>query len=58
VVDSLALFAAPLLLGGDARPLLGELGVTTVDGAVPLLDMRSRRVGPDLLLEGELHELP
>jgi diaminohydroxyphosphoribosylaminopyrimidine deaminase/5-amino-6-(5-phosphoribosylamino)uracil reductase len=58
VVDSLALFAAPLLLGGHARPLLGDLGVDTVDGAIPLLDLRSRRVGRDVLLEAELHDLP
>jgi diaminohydroxyphosphoribosylaminopyrimidine deaminase / 5-amino-6-(5-phosphoribosylamino)uracil reductase len=58
VVDSLAIFSAPLLLGGDARPLLGDLGVESVAGAIPLIGVRSRRVGPDLLVEAELHELP
>jgi diaminohydroxyphosphoribosylaminopyrimidine deaminase/5-amino-6-(5-phosphoribosylamino)uracil reductase len=58
LVDSLALFSAPLLLGGDARPLLGNLGVDTVAGAIPLLDLRSQRVGPDILVEAELHDLP
>jgi diaminohydroxyphosphoribosylaminopyrimidine deaminase/5-amino-6-(5-phosphoribosylamino)uracil reductase len=58
VVDSLALFSAPLLLGRDARPLLGDLGVGAVSEAITLQDLRSRRIGPDVLLEAELHELP
>jgi diaminohydroxyphosphoribosylaminopyrimidine deaminase/5-amino-6-(5-phosphoribosylamino)uracil reductase len=58
LVDSLALFVAPLVIGGDGRALLTTLGVEGLAGAPALRDLRSRAVGPDLLLEAELRELP
>jgi diaminohydroxyphosphoribosylaminopyrimidine deaminase / 5-amino-6-(5-phosphoribosylamino)uracil reductase len=58
MVDSVALFVAPVLLGGDGRSLLASLGVGALAGAPRVLDLRSRAVGPDLLVEGELRELP
>ena len=58
LVDALALFLAPRLIGGDGRPLLGSLGVTALDGAPALLEMSVRRVGPDALVEGLLQPLP
>jgi diaminohydroxyphosphoribosylaminopyrimidine deaminase/5-amino-6-(5-phosphoribosylamino)uracil reductase len=58
LVDSLALFVAPLVLGGDGRALLTTLGVEQLAAAPGLLDLRSRPVGPDLLLEAELRDLP
>jgi diaminohydroxyphosphoribosylaminopyrimidine deaminase / 5-amino-6-(5-phosphoribosylamino)uracil reductase len=58
LVDSLALFAAPVVLGGDGRGLLGALGIDALANAPRLRDLRSRPVGPDLLLEAELRELP
>jgi diaminohydroxyphosphoribosylaminopyrimidine deaminase/5-amino-6-(5-phosphoribosylamino)uracil reductase len=58
LVDVLALFLAPRLLGGDGRPLLGPLGVTALDAAPQLLETSVREVGPDVLVEGLLHPLP
>jgi diaminohydroxyphosphoribosylaminopyrimidine deaminase/5-amino-6-(5-phosphoribosylamino)uracil reductase len=58
LVDSLALFLAPCLLGGDGRALLGSLGVEGLAEAPRLRDLRSRPVGVDLLVEAELRELP
>jgi diaminohydroxyphosphoribosylaminopyrimidine deaminase/5-amino-6-(5-phosphoribosylamino)uracil reductase len=58
VVDSIALFVAPVLLGGDARTLLGPLGIEALADAPRLRDLRARPVGPDLLVEAELRELP
>jgi diaminohydroxyphosphoribosylaminopyrimidine deaminase/5-amino-6-(5-phosphoribosylamino)uracil reductase len=58
LVDAVALFVAPVLLGGDARGLLGTLGVASLGEAPRVRDLRSRPVGPDVLLEGELRELP
>ena len=49
---------SPPRLGGDARGLLGPLGIEALAAAPRLLDLRSRSVGPDLLLEAELRELP
>jgi diaminohydroxyphosphoribosylaminopyrimidine deaminase/5-amino-6-(5-phosphoribosylamino)uracil reductase len=58
LVDALALFLAPRLIGGDGRPLLGSLGVTALAAAPELLETSIRQVGPDFLLEGLLHPLP
>jgi diaminohydroxyphosphoribosylaminopyrimidine deaminase/5-amino-6-(5-phosphoribosylamino)uracil reductase len=58
LVDAVALFVAPVVLGGDARGLLGPLGIEALADAPRLLDLRTHSVGPDLLLEAELRELP
>jgi diaminohydroxyphosphoribosylaminopyrimidine deaminase / 5-amino-6-(5-phosphoribosylamino)uracil reductase len=58
VVDSVALFVAPMVLGGDARSLLGPLGLEALADAPRLRDLRARSIGPDLLVEAELRELP
>ena len=58
LVDALALFLAPRLIGGDGRPLLGPLGVTALAAAPELLEASVRPVGPDVLVEGLLHPLP
>ncbi len=57
-VDAIALFLAPLLIGGDGRDLLGSLGVEGLAGAPGTRDLRARMVGPDVLLEAELRDLP
>ncbi len=58
LVDALALFLAPKLIGGDGRPSLGPLGVTALADAPHLLDTRMREVGPDVLIEGLVQPLP
>jgi diaminohydroxyphosphoribosylaminopyrimidine deaminase/5-amino-6-(5-phosphoribosylamino)uracil reductase len=58
LVDALAVFCAPLLLGGDALPLIGELAVSRMIDAVPLVDLRAEQVGPDILLRAETRPLP
>jgi diaminohydroxyphosphoribosylaminopyrimidine deaminase/5-amino-6-(5-phosphoribosylamino)uracil reductase len=58
LVDALALFLAPRLIGGDGRPLLGALGVAALADAPELLETTVRGIGPDLLVEGLLHPLP
>jgi diaminohydroxyphosphoribosylaminopyrimidine deaminase / 5-amino-6-(5-phosphoribosylamino)uracil reductase len=58
LVDSVALFAAPLVIGGDGRGVLGSLGVRALADAPRLRDLRARAVGPDVLLEAELRLLP
>ena len=44
-MDSLALFVAPIVLGGDGRGLLGPLGIDALADAPQLRDLRSRPVG-------------
>jgi len=58
VVDALALFLAPRLIGADGRPLLGSLGVSALADAPALLETTVREVGPDVLVEGLLQPLP
>jgi diaminohydroxyphosphoribosylaminopyrimidine deaminase/5-amino-6-(5-phosphoribosylamino)uracil reductase len=48
-VDELCWFSAPLLIGGDGLPMIGSLGVRSLQGAYPLADLRVERVGEDLL---------
>ena len=53
LVDRVAFYIAPLLIGGDNAPgpLRGE-GATTLSGAWDLRETDVRRMGPDLLVEG------
>lgn len=55
-IDRLLLFYAPLLIGGEAAPSLWEgLGVDSVDAAPRLHDVTCTRLGPDWLVQGDLH---
>jgi diaminohydroxyphosphoribosylaminopyrimidine deaminase/5-amino-6-(5-phosphoribosylamino)uracil reductase len=53
LVDRLHLFLAPLLIGGDGRPLLGPLGVERLAQALRPRSLRTRRVGEDVLIVAE-----
>ena len=50
LVDELLLYLAPLLLGGEARPLLSGLGIETLAQGVALQPVDVRQVGEDLRL--------
>src|SRR5690606_32345029 len=54
LVDDLVWFAAPLLLGGDARPAVGPLALARLAAAPRLVDPRVRRIGADWLVEARL----
>jgi len=51
-VDRALLVSAPLLLGGDGRPMLGSLGVGRLARAPHVANPIFSRLGPDLLIEG------
>jgi diaminohydroxyphosphoribosylaminopyrimidine deaminase/5-amino-6-(5-phosphoribosylamino)uracil reductase len=54
LVDRVALFVAPMLLGGrDATPVVGGRGLALKE-AVRLGDLDVRRLGPDLLIEADV----
>jgi diaminohydroxyphosphoribosylaminopyrimidine deaminase/5-amino-6-(5-phosphoribosylamino)uracil reductase len=53
LVDEIAFFVAPVLLGGDGLAL-GSLGVDTIGGAMRLEGVEQTRLGDDLLMEGRL----
>lgn len=50
LVDELLVYVAPLLLGGDARPLLAGLGIETMAERFALRTLDVRQVGEDLRL--------
>jgi diaminohydroxyphosphoribosylaminopyrimidine deaminase/5-amino-6-(5-phosphoribosylamino)uracil reductase len=52
LVDRLLLVSAPRLLGGDARPMLGGLGIARLARTPRLAGSRVIRLGADLLWEG------
>jgi len=54
LVDELHWFAAPSLLGGDARGSLGPLGLARLADRVELLEPRVRRLGEDLYVHGRV----
>jgi diaminohydroxyphosphoribosylaminopyrimidine deaminase/5-amino-6-(5-phosphoribosylamino)uracil reductase len=56
LVDEVHWFVAPRLLGGDARPSLGALGLSRLARAHRLHGVELRRVGEDLYLRGRLAE--
>ena len=55
LVDRLMLFVAPLLLGGsDGTPLFAGKGMSRLSDALRLSDLQVRRIGADLLVDGEV----
>ena len=58
LVDDLVWLLAPRLLGGDARPALGPLGLERLADAPRLPHARARRIGEDLLVAARLSPLP
>jgi len=58
VVDKVVFFIAPKLLGGDdARGAIGGKSPDSLDAAVILRDVRTQRVGVDILVEGYVSKL-
>lgn len=55
LVDEVNLYVAPCLIGGDGMPVIGGLGVDTVQGAPRITKMRTRRFGDDLFIQGFLN---
>jgi len=54
LVDRLSIFTSPSLLGGEGRPIFGELGIPGIDGMLRLKDVTVRESGEDMLTEGRI----
>jgi diaminohydroxyphosphoribosylaminopyrimidine deaminase/5-amino-6-(5-phosphoribosylamino)uracil reductase len=52
LVDRLALFLAPKILGVEGRPVVGALGARRMKQAIELVGLQVERLGEDLLVEG------
>ena len=58
LVDEVCVFVAPGIIGGrTAIPAVGGIGVTHVSRALRLAEVRTRRLGPDTLVRGRLHDV-
>jgi diaminohydroxyphosphoribosylaminopyrimidine deaminase/5-amino-6-(5-phosphoribosylamino)uracil reductase len=58
LVDEVHWMLAPKLIGSDGKPCLGPLGLSRLLDAVELDVRRTRRLGPDLYLVGEVRRKP
>jgi diaminohydroxyphosphoribosylaminopyrimidine deaminase/5-amino-6-(5-phosphoribosylamino)uracil reductase len=54
IVDKLALFYAPKIVGGDGRAMIGPLGIRKMSDALSLRRFNVQRHGDDILLWGDL----
>ena len=53
LVDKVVSFIAPKILGGvNAPTAVGGTGISSMDDAIDLVNMRTRKIGQDLMLEG------
>ena len=52
LVDSVSIFTAQMILGGEGKPAFGELGIDSIGSSIKLKNVRSRRSGSDFLTEG------
>ncbi len=53
IVDKLITFIAPKIIGGeDAPTAVGGIGIKKMEDAINLTNMRTRKVGDDLMIEG------
>ncbi|MEW6377102.1 MAG: dihydrofolate reductase family protein, partial [Thermodesulfobacteriota bacterium] len=59
LIDKLILFISPKLIGDkQALGIFEGKGVATLKEAIPLNELRVRRIGEDILLEGYVEPLP
>jgi diaminohydroxyphosphoribosylaminopyrimidine deaminase/5-amino-6-(5-phosphoribosylamino)uracil reductase len=55
LIDKLLLFLSPKLIGDHRAPgIFGGRGVSSLQEAIPLKEMKAKRIGEDILLEGYL----
>lgn len=52
LVDELAVFVAPKLIGGDGLPMVGAVGVERLSQAIVIEHAKTRVLGDDLLVTG------
>lgn len=57
LVDEVHWFTAPSVLGGDAAPSVGALGLRRLAERIDLVEPSVRRLGPDLYIRGRVRAL-
>ncbi len=59
IVDKVIMFIAPKIIGGASAPsTIGGDGVARVDDAIKLNDIKTKRFGNDLMIEGYVEKPP
>jgi len=53
IVDRVLIFTAPKIIGNGLGPIK-NLGITKIDNAIKLKDISTKKIGKDLLVEGNL----
>lgn len=56
IVDKIAVFYAPKILGKEGLPMIGGLGIKRLKDAIGLSELKCRKVGEDILVEGYLQK--
>ena len=54
LVDKAVFFYSPRIMGGDGKSMVAGLGTKSVDESVSLKDIRTRRFGDEIMVEGYL----
>ena len=54
LADRLLFFMAPVIIGADGVPSIGELGIKRLKGAPRLENVILRKIGDDYLFDGSL----
>jgi len=55
IVDRCLFFYAPIIIGGESAPSgVSGTGITRLEEAPQLVDVRTSRVGPDILMDGRV----
>src|SRR3989338_373685 len=56
IVDKVAIFVAPKILGKEGLPTVGNLGIKRIKNAIRLSGLECQKLGEDILLEGYVGE--
>lgn len=56
VVDKIAFFYAPKIVGGDGLPAVASLGVRDMKKSLPVRDMKVDKLGKDILVTGYINK--
>ena len=54
LVDKVVFFYSPKIIGGEGVSMIGGLGRESIQDALRLSDMRIRRFGEEIMVEGYL----
>lgn len=57
IVDKIAFFVAPIIIGGDGIDVLPPLGTNSLSQALRLIDVQTESLDGDVLIQGYTHDI-